>query len=79
MKEATASDYIKVVLPLLLRNGVVHFLGYGNRLGFDPFPSDIQVIVFPCLPNLPYSDLFTGSFSSALRKTAFYFYQQISN
>lgn len=46
-KEATPADYIKVVLPLLLRNGVVHFLGYGNRLGFDPMPSEIQVIQLP--------------------------------
>ena len=48
-KEATSDDYIKIVLPRLLRNGVVHFLGYGNRLGFDPLPSDIQVIKLPCL------------------------------
>ncbi|KAF7803297.1 O-fucosyltransferase 8 isoform X1 [Senna tora] len=48
VKEATASDYIKIVLPLLLRNGVVHFLGYGNRLGFDPFPPDIQRLRCKC-------------------------------
>ncbi|RDX82358.1 hypothetical protein CR513_36867, partial [Mucuna pruriens] len=47
-KEATPADYIKIVLPLLLRNGVVHFLGYGNRLGFDPFPSDIQRLRCKC-------------------------------
>ncbi|XP_054793698.1 O-fucosyltransferase 8-like isoform X1 [Prosopis cineraria] len=48
VKEATASDYIKIVHPILQRNGVVHFLGYGNRLGFDPFPSDIQRLRCKC-------------------------------
>ncbi|TKY71855.1 GDP-fucose protein O-fucosyltransferase [Spatholobus suberectus] len=47
-KEATPADYIKIVLPLLLRNGVVHFLGFGNRLGFDPLPSDIQRLRCKC-------------------------------
>ncbi|XP_019462662.1 PREDICTED: uncharacterized protein At1g04910-like isoform X1 [Lupinus angustifolius] len=47
-KEATVADYIKIVLPLLLRNGIVHFLGYGNRLGFDPLPSDIQRLRCKC-------------------------------
>ncbi|KAK7245521.1 hypothetical protein RIF29_40367 [Crotalaria pallida] len=47
-KEATSADYIKIVLPLLLRNGIVHFLGYGNRLGFDPLPSDIQRLRCKC-------------------------------
>lgn len=42
-KEATPHEYIKNVLPLLQRNGVVHFLGFGNRLGFDPFPFNLQV------------------------------------
>ncbi|XP_061342690.1 O-fucosyltransferase 8 [Gastrolobium bilobum] len=47
-KEATSADYIKTVLPILLRNRVVHFLGYGNRLGFDPLPSDIQRLRCKC-------------------------------
>lgn len=42
-KEATVAEYIKNVLPLLLKNRVVHVLGYANRLGFDPMPSDIQI------------------------------------
>ena len=42
-KEATPAEYIEKILPILLKNGVVHFLGYGNRLGFDPLPSDLQV------------------------------------
>ncbi|KAK7318818.1 hypothetical protein RJT34_03525 [Clitoria ternatea] len=48
VKEATIADYIKNVLPILLRNRVVHFLGYGNRLGFDPLPSDIQRLRCKC-------------------------------
>ncbi|KAJ0796957.1 putative GDP-fucose protein O-fucosyltransferase [Helianthus annuus] len=47
-KEATPVEYIKKVLPLLLKNGVVHFLGYGNRLGFDPLPSELQRLRCKC-------------------------------
>ncbi|KAE8722994.1 O-fucosyltransferase family protein isoform 2 [Hibiscus syriacus] len=41
-KEAKPNDYVGTVLPLLMKNKVVHFLGFGNRLGFDPLPSDLQ-------------------------------------
>ncbi|CAN0853492.1 O-fucosyltransferase 8 [Linum grandiflorum] len=47
-KEATPGDYHEKVLPVLLRNGVVHLLGYGNRLGFDPLPSEIQTLRCKC-------------------------------
>ncbi|KAF5810858.1 putative GDP-fucose protein O-fucosyltransferase [Helianthus annuus] len=47
-KEATPVEYIKKVLPLLLKNGVVHFLGYGNRLGFDPLPAELQRLRCKC-------------------------------
>ncbi|KAI7746779.1 hypothetical protein M8C21_029603, partial [Ambrosia artemisiifolia] len=47
-KEATPVEYIKKILPLLLKNGVVHFLGYGNRLGFDPLPSELQRLRCKC-------------------------------
>lgn len=43
MKEATPSYYIDVILPILQKNGIVHFLGFGNRLGFDPLPPYLQV------------------------------------
>lgn len=43
MKEAEPTYFIEVVLPLLRRNGVVHFLGFGNRLAFDPLPLHLQV------------------------------------
>jgi hypothetical protein len=43
VKEAKPIDYLTKVLPLLLQNGVVHLLGFGNRLGFDPLPSRLQV------------------------------------
>lgn len=45
-KEATPREYITKILPVLLRNGVVHFLGFGNRLGFDPLPNYLQVQIF---------------------------------
>ncbi|KAM1004720.1 hypothetical protein EV2_005011 [Malus domestica] len=48
VKEAKPVDYIRTVLPLLLRNQVVHFLGYGNRLGFDPLPSELQRLRCKC-------------------------------
>ncbi|CAI8590990.1 unnamed protein product [Vicia faba] len=47
-KEATVGDYIETVLPLLLKNRVVHFLGYANRLGFDPIPYEIQRLRCKC-------------------------------
>ncbi|EXC47233.1 hypothetical protein L484_000637 [Morus notabilis] len=48
VKEAKPVDYIRTVLPLLLRNRVVHFLGFGNRLGIDPFPSELQKLRCKC-------------------------------
>nr|XP_043622476.1 O-fucosyltransferase 8 [Erigeron canadensis] len=47
-KEATPVEYIEKILPLLSKNGVVHFLGYGNRLGFDPLPSELQRLRCKC-------------------------------
>ncbi|KAI3717200.1 hypothetical protein L1987_68661 [Smallanthus sonchifolius] len=47
-KEATPTKYIEKVLPILSNNGVVHFLGYGNRLGFDPLPSELQRLRCKC-------------------------------
>ncbi|KAK1375429.1 O-fucosyltransferase family protein [Heracleum sosnowskyi] len=47
-KEATVLDYLKIVLPPLLKNGVVHLLGFGNRLGFDPLPSELQKLRCKC-------------------------------
>ncbi|KAJ4823165.1 hypothetical protein Tsubulata_019215 [Turnera subulata] len=47
-KEAKPSAYLEKVLPLLTRNGVVHFLGFGNRLGFDPLPSRLQTLRCKC-------------------------------
>ncbi|XP_059438039.1 O-fucosyltransferase 8 isoform X2 [Corylus avellana] len=48
VKEAKPIDYIRHILPLLVRNGVVHFLGFGNRLGFDPLPSNLQRLRCKC-------------------------------
>ncbi|XP_076944577.1 O-fucosyltransferase 8-like [Bidens hawaiensis] len=47
-KEALPAEYINKILPILLKNGVVHFLGYGNRLGFDPLPSELQRLRCKC-------------------------------
>lgn len=46
MKESKPIHFVNSVLPLLLRNGVVHLLGFGNRLGFDPMPFKLQVVDF---------------------------------
>lgn len=48
MKEAKPSLYMKKILPILLRNRVVHFIGFGNRLSFDPIPSDLQRLRCRC-------------------------------
>lgn len=47
-KEAKPNEYVNKVLPLLLQNGVVHFLGFGNRLGFDPLPFKLQRLRCKC-------------------------------
>jgi hypothetical protein len=46
MKEAKPSIYVKKILPILLKNRVVHFVGFGNRLSFDPIPFELQVFPF---------------------------------
>ncbi|KAJ6416733.1 hypothetical protein OIU84_002579 [Salix udensis] len=48
VKEAKPIDYLTKVLPLLLQNGVVHLLGFGNRLGFDPLPARLQKLRCKC-------------------------------
>ncbi|XP_024923370.3 O-fucosyltransferase 15 isoform X2 [Ziziphus jujuba] len=47
-KEAKPSFYLKYILPILLKNGVVHFLGFGNRLAFDPIPFHLQRLRCRC-------------------------------
>ncbi|KAJ8500579.1 hypothetical protein OPV22_011131 [Ensete ventricosum] len=48
MKEAKPSFYLKQILPILLKNRVVHFVGYGNRLAFDPVPFELQRLRCRC-------------------------------
>ncbi|XXG67472.1 hypothetical protein AAC387_Pa06g0816 [Persea americana] len=48
MKESKPIHFVNSVLPLLLRNGVVHLLGFGNRLGFDPMPFKLQRLRCKC-------------------------------
>lgn len=43
-KEAKPSFYLKYILPLLMKNRVVHFVGFGNRLASDPIPYHLQVL-----------------------------------
>ena len=43
MKESKLSFYWKNILPILLQKRVVHFVGFGNRLAFDPIPFELQV------------------------------------
>lgn len=42
-KESKPSFFLKTVLPILIKNRVVHFVGFGNRLAFDPLPFNLQV------------------------------------
>ncbi|KAK8551645.1 hypothetical protein V6N12_040276 [Hibiscus sabdariffa] len=46
MKESKPSFYLKNILPILLQKRVVHFVGFGNRLAFDPIPFQLQTIIF---------------------------------
>ncbi|XP_074307466.1 O-fucosyltransferase 15 [Silene latifolia] len=48
MKEARPSFYRKNILPILLRNKVLHFVGFGNRLAFDPVPFELQRLRCRC-------------------------------
>lgn len=43
MKEAKPDFYMKHILPILHKNKVIHFVGFSNRLAFDPMPFDLQV------------------------------------
>ncbi|KAK8455592.1 hypothetical protein SEVIR_4G144600v4 [Setaria viridis] len=47
-KEAEPSEFVRSVLPILQQNGVVHFLGFGNRLGFDSVPVHLQRLRCRC-------------------------------
>ncbi|EXB77032.1 hypothetical protein L484_014158 [Morus notabilis] len=47
-KEAKPSFYLKNILPIILKNGVVHLLGFGNRLAFDPIPFQLQRLRCRC-------------------------------
>jgi len=44
-KETKPSFYLKHILPIILKNQVVHFVGFGNRLAFDPIAFELQVNV----------------------------------
>lgn len=44
-KEAKPSFYLKHILPIILKNQVIHFVGFGNRLAFDPIAFELQVNV----------------------------------
>ncbi|ERM97661.1 hypothetical protein AMTRI_Chr01g132450 [Amborella trichopoda] len=48
MKESKPSYFVKAILPLLIQNEVVHFVGFGNRLAFDPLPFDLQRLRCKC-------------------------------
>ncbi|MFS7933992.1 putative GDP-fucose protein O-fucosyltransferase [Helianthus anomalus] len=47
-KEARPSFYLKHILPLLMKNRVVHFVGFGNRLASDPIPYHLQRLRCRC-------------------------------
>ncbi|KAL0534558.1 hypothetical protein IC582_028849 [Cucumis melo] len=47
-KEAMPRFYLKNILPILIKNKVVHFLGFGNRLAFDPLSFELQRLRCRC-------------------------------
>ncbi|XP_022954884.1 O-fucosyltransferase 2-like isoform X2 [Cucurbita moschata] len=48
VKEAKPSFYLKNILPIINKNKVVHFLGFGNRLAFDPLSFELQRLRCRC-------------------------------
>ncbi|KAG9142406.1 hypothetical protein Leryth_020812 [Lithospermum erythrorhizon] len=48
VKEAKPSFYMKHILPILHKNRVVHFVGFGNRLASDPIPFELQRLRCRC-------------------------------
>ncbi|CAA6670588.1 unnamed protein product [Spirodela intermedia] len=48
VKESKPSFFLKNVLPILIKNRVVHFVGFGNRLAFDPIPFNLQRLRCKC-------------------------------
>ncbi|KAL9255101.1 O-fucosyltransferase 15-like protein, partial [Drosera capensis] len=48
LKEAKPSFFRKYIKPLLLQNRVVHFIGFANRLAFDPIPFQLQRLRCRC-------------------------------
>ncbi|CAM8993025.1 unnamed protein product [Rhodiola kirilowii] len=47
-KEAQLSFFVRNILPILHQNKVVHLVGFGNRLAFDPMPFDLQRLRCRC-------------------------------
>ncbi|XP_014509082.1 uncharacterized protein At1g04910 [Vigna radiata var. radiata] len=47
-KEAKPSFYLKRILPIIRKNQVVHFVGFGNRLAFDPIAFELQRLRCRC-------------------------------
>ncbi|KAL2339222.1 hypothetical protein Fmac_013668 [Flemingia macrophylla] len=47
-KEAKPSFYLKYILPIILKNQVIHFVGFGNRLAFDPIAFELQRLRCRC-------------------------------
>ncbi|KAJ4842755.1 O-fucosyltransferase 15 [Turnera subulata] len=47
-KESKPSFYLRNILPILLKNRVIHFVGFGNRLAFDPIPFQLQRLRCRC-------------------------------
>ncbi|KAG7596738.1 GDP-fucose protein O-fucosyltransferase [Arabidopsis suecica] len=48
MKEAKPDFCMTHILPILLKNRVIHFVGFGNRLAFDPLPFELQRLRCRC-------------------------------
>ncbi|CAN6479236.1 unnamed protein product [Victoria cruziana] len=47
-KEAKPSFFLNRILPILLQNRVVHFVGFAHRLAFDPVPVKLQRLRCRC-------------------------------
>lgn len=65
-KETKPSFYLKHILPIILKNQVVHFVGFGNRLAFDPIAFELQNTSSLCFVG-PLDPYLVGPFAKSMK------------
>ncbi|KAG5034588.1 hypothetical protein JHK87_009498 [Glycine soja] len=65
-KETKPSFYLKHILPIILKNQVIHFVGFGNRLAFDPIAFELQNTSSLCFVG-PLDPYLVGPFAKSMK------------